>query len=115
MAELRTCIGSARFGIQAHEAPLGDFPNQPSQKDSLGRMCKLHWSEYTTALRKAANTGKANAAATTSVVNSTVAATGSIVPEEARAAKPEPIRTKAPRAARKAKEPIAENAEAGIA
>ncbi len=58
MAELRKCIGSARFGIEAHEAPLADFPVQPSQKDGLGRMCRPHWNQYTTALRKAATTGK---------------------------------------------------------
>jgi len=54
MADPRRCIGSARFGIVAHEAPVGDFPAQPSQKDGLGRMCKTHWNQYTTALRKAA-------------------------------------------------------------
>jgi len=42
MADLRRCIGSARFGIEAHDAPLADFPSQPSQKDGLGRMCKTH-------------------------------------------------------------------------
>ncbi len=54
MADLRKCIGSAKFGIEAHQAPVGDFPRQPSQKDGLGRMCRAHWNEYTTALRKAA-------------------------------------------------------------
>lgn len=54
MADLRRCIGSSRFGIEAHEAPVEDFPIQPSQKDGLGRMCKVHWSAYTSALRKAA-------------------------------------------------------------
>ena len=54
MADMRKCIGSARFGIEAHEAPVPDFPTQPSQKDGLGRMCKPHWNAYTTALRKAA-------------------------------------------------------------
>ena len=47
MADMRKCIGSARFGIEAHEAPVGDFPSQPSQKDGLGRMCKPHWNQYT--------------------------------------------------------------------
>jgi hypothetical protein len=55
----RRCIGSAKFGIEAHEAPAADFPIQPSQKDGLGRMCKPHWNEYTTALRKAALARKA--------------------------------------------------------
>jgi len=56
---LRRCIGSKRFGIEAHEAPVEDFPKQPSQKDGLGRMCKTHWSQYTNALRKAALARKA--------------------------------------------------------
>ena len=59
MADLRKCIGSAKFGIEAHEAPVGDFPSQPSQKDGLGRMCKPHWNQYTNALRKAALARKA--------------------------------------------------------
>lgn len=59
MAEMRRCIGSAKFGIAAHDAPIGDFPVQPSQKDGLGRMCKPHWTEYTRALRKAALARKA--------------------------------------------------------
>ena len=59
MADMRTCIGSAKFGIAAHEAPVDDFPTQPSQKDGLGRMCKPHWNQYTTALRKAALACKA--------------------------------------------------------
>jgi len=54
MADMRKCIGSATFGIEAHEAPADEFPAQPSQKDGLGRMCKPHWNQYTTALRKAA-------------------------------------------------------------
>ena len=57
--ELRRCIGSAKFGIEAHEAPADDFPVQPSQKDGLGRMCKPHWNQYTNALRKAALARKA--------------------------------------------------------
>lgn len=36
MADLRRCIGSARFGIEPHEAPVEDFPKQPSQKDGIG-------------------------------------------------------------------------------
>jgi hypothetical protein len=93
MAELRKCIGSARFGIEAHEAPVGDFPAQPSQKDGLGRMCKPHWNEYTTALRKAAVAAKAEAGATT----------------------PEPIKAKPLRAKAKAPQPADEKAEAGTA
>ena len=59
MTDMRRCIGSAKFGIEAHEAPVTDFPAQPSQKDGLGRMCKPHWNEYTNALRKAALARKA--------------------------------------------------------
>jgi hypothetical protein len=54
MADLRRCIGSAKFGIEAHEAPVEDFPLHSSQKDGLGRMCKPHWHQYTQALGKAA-------------------------------------------------------------
>ena len=54
MTDMRKCIGSAKFGIEAHEAPATEFPVQPSQKDGLGRMCKTHWNAYTNALRKAA-------------------------------------------------------------
>jgi hypothetical protein len=59
MADMRRCIGSAKFGIEAHEAPVAEFPAQPSQKDGLGRMCKPHWNQYTNALRKAALARKA--------------------------------------------------------
>ncbi len=63
MADMRRCIGSAKFGIEAHEAPATDFPVQPSQKDGLGRMCKVHWNAYTNALRKASIARKAAEAA----------------------------------------------------
>lgn len=59
MAEMRRCAGSAKFGIEAHEAPIEDFPKQASQKDGLGRMCRVHWNQYTTALRTAALQRKA--------------------------------------------------------
>jgi hypothetical protein len=62
MTQMRTCVGSAKFGIVAHEAPVADFPNQPSQKDGLGRMCKIHWREYVSGLARDA---KARAAGTT--------------------------------------------------
>jgi hypothetical protein len=55
----RTCIGSKRFSIEAHEAPVEDFPAQPSQPDGLGRMCREHWREYTAGLRKDAAARKA--------------------------------------------------------
>ena len=51
MADTRTCIGSVKFGIARHEAPVTDFPVQASQKDGLGRMCRPHWQAYTRALR----------------------------------------------------------------
>ena len=47
----RRCVGSARFEIEPHEAPVSRFPNQPSQRDGLGRMCKEHWKAYTGGLR----------------------------------------------------------------
>jgi hypothetical protein len=59
MTDMRKCIGSAKFGIEAHEAPVTEFPAQPSQKDGLGRMCKTHWNQYTNALRKASLARKA--------------------------------------------------------
>ena len=59
MADLHKCIGSTRFGIEPHEAPVQEFPKQPSQKDGLGRMCKTHWNQYMSALRKAALARKA--------------------------------------------------------
>lgn len=61
---MRRCIGSATFGIEAHDAPVEDFPSQPSQKDGLGRMCRPHWKAYTGALRKAAVARKAEKADT---------------------------------------------------
>jgi hypothetical protein len=65
MADLRRCIGSARFGIEAHDAPVDDFPRQPSQKDGLGRMCKPHWNQYTAGLARDAKVRKAAAEAAT--------------------------------------------------
>ena len=55
----RRCIGSVKFGIVAHDASVAEFPAQPSQKDGLGRMCKVHWNAYTNALRKASIARKA--------------------------------------------------------
>jgi hypothetical protein len=112
MAELRKCIGSTRFGIEAHEAPVDDFPVQSSQKDGLGRMCKTHWNQYTTALRKAALARKAAEAADIATAESEpeVAAPKGSRGRRAKgagAAEPEPIRTRAPRPRGKA-EPVAE-------
>jgi hypothetical protein len=58
---LRRCIGSARFGIEPHDAPVDDFPKQPSQKDGLGRMCTTHWNAYTAGLARDAKARKAAA------------------------------------------------------
>jgi len=44
---------------RGHEAPVEDFPRQPSQKDGLGRMCKTHWNEYTAGLARDAKARKA--------------------------------------------------------
>jgi hypothetical protein len=59
MTTLRRCIGSARFGIEPHDAPVEDFPRQPSQKDGLGRMCKTQWNQYTAGLARGAKARKA--------------------------------------------------------
>ena len=85
---MRRCIGSARFGIEAHEAPAGDFPTQASQKDGLGRMCRTHWNQYTTALRKAAVAHKAAEDG---------AATEAVPAEPGPVEVPEPIRTRGKR------------------
>ena len=58
-ATLRRCNGSTRFEIEPHEAPIDDFPKQPSQKDGLGRMCKSHWNAYTAGLARDAKARKA--------------------------------------------------------
>ena len=94
MAELRKCIGSPRFGIEAHEAQVEDFPVQPSQKDGFGRMCRVHWNQYTTALRNAAVAAKAEQDA----------------PEPAETT-PAAIEAKPLRAKAKASKPIADNEE----
>ena len=98
MADLRKCIGSTRFGIEAHEAPAAAFPVQPSQKDGLGRMCKTHWNQYTTALRKAAVAAKATGSA----------------PEPVETA-PEVVEAKPRRAKSKALDAISEGTEGAIA
>jgi hypothetical protein len=123
MADLRNCIGSTRFGIEAHEAPVADFPVQPSQKDGLGRMCKTHWNPYTTALRKAALARKAadgGAATEVAPTESEPAAVparkgvGGRQAKEARARKPEPIRTRPARGRKTGGEPIVEAVDAVI-
>ena len=99
---MRRCIGSARFGIEAHDASPEDFPQQPSQKGGLGRMCRPHWSEYTRGL---ARDRKARLAVDAAVrgegpfppagsVASARKGVGRRTAKEARAAKPEPIRVR---------------------
>ena len=57
--ELRRCTGSTRFGIEPHEAPIDEFPKQPSRKDGLGTMCTEHWRAYVKGLREARMATKA--------------------------------------------------------
>jgi hypothetical protein len=97
MADLRKCIGSARFGIEAHDAPVEDFPKQPSQKDGLGRMCKTHWNQYTAGLARDAKARKE--------------AAGEETPA-AVAADTESVASKSARPHRKLQEPIDELSEA---
>ena len=106
MADLRKCIGSAKFGIEAHEAPPDEFPAQPSQKDGLGRMCKPHWNQYTKELRKAALSRKGGDGGVSAEEASpepapaavaTTKAVGGRKTKESRTPKPEPIRTRVPR------------------
>ena len=51
--ELRHCTGSTRFSIEPYEAPVNEFPKQPSRKDGLGTMCTEHWRAYVKGLREA--------------------------------------------------------------
>ncbi len=122
MADMRKCIGSAKFGIEAHEAPADEFPAQPSQKDGLGRMCKPHWNQYTSALRKAAlarkaaEGGVATGGAPTESEPAAVAApktVGGRGAKETRAAKPEPIRTRVPRGRKQATPEAGSQGDAG--
>jgi hypothetical protein len=69
--ELRRCTGSARFGIQPHEAPISEFPKQPSRKDGLGTMCTEHWGAYVKGLREARKAAKAVGEAATGGGNET--------------------------------------------
>jgi len=119
---LRRCIGSAEFEIEAHEAPPDAFPAQPSQKDGLGRMCKPHWNQYTSALRKAALARKAaevevaTDVAPTQPEPAAVAApktVGGRGAKETRAAKPEPIRTRVARGRQQATPEAGSQGDAG--
>lgn len=114
MAEMRRCIGSAKYGIEAHEAPSGDFPAQPSQKDGLGRMCKPHWNQYTSALRKAALARKAEGGEAPAAAKGTG---GTVKPARARRSKVEhpmahipKASVKPPKEPRQAKTPKPESA-----
>jgi len=71
--ELRRCIGSTTFGIEPHEAPIADFPVQPSRKDGLGLMCRPHWTAYTRALRLAAKARKTVQAEGETLADATIA------------------------------------------
>jgi hypothetical protein len=101
MADMRKCIGSTRFGIEAHEAPVEDFPVQPSQKDGLGRMCKTHWNQYTAGLaRDAKARGRAESEAASAAGDRTA---------------PEPVEAKPRRAKANASAPGSESAEGSTA
>jgi hypothetical protein len=50
---------SSRFGIEPHEAPVSEFPTQPSREDGLGIMCAEHWRAYVKGLREARTAAKA--------------------------------------------------------
>ena len=119
---MRKCIGSAKFRIEAHEAPLAEFPAQPSQRDGLGRMCKPHWNQYTKALRKAALARKAaEAGASTevaptepeAVVVASPKAVGGKTAKKPRAAQSEPIRTRVPRGRQEAAPKAGSQGDAG--
>jgi len=122
MSDLRRCIGSAKFGIGAHDAAHEGFPTQPSQKDGLGRMCRPHWTEYTRALRKASLARKA-ADADPVVVRARAADAereaepGRAAPHPRRTArtpKPEPIRTRPARGRKTEGQLIAEAVDAAV-
>jgi hypothetical protein len=122
MADMRKCIGSVKFGIEAHEATVSDFPAQPSQKGGLGRMCKPHWNRYTKALRKDALGRKATDSAVAMEVLptgsgpaavATPKAAGGKTTRKARAAKPESIRTRVPRVRQEAAPEAGSQGDAG--
>ena len=80
----RRCIGSARFGIEPHDAPIEDFPRQPSQKDGLGRMCKTHWNQYTAGLARDAKARKPAAEGGATTEPADLEVTSPAEPEQAR-------------------------------
>jgi hypothetical protein len=89
---LRRCIGSERFGIEPHDAPVEDFPRQPSQKDGLGRMCKVHWNQYTAGLARDAKARKAAEAPEPTVEPGHPAPEPAEPPETHSPTEPEPVR-----------------------
>ena len=119
MADLRKCIGSAKFEIEAHEAPVTDFPTQPSQKDGLGRMCKPHWRAYTAGRardRKArlAIEAAVNGEGPMPSAESVAAVRKDIRAKTKPAPKPEPIRTRPARGRNTDGELIVEAVDAAI-
>jgi hypothetical protein len=103
MADLRRCLGSARFRIEAHDAPPEDFPVQPSQRDGLGRMCKTHWNQYTAGLARDAKARKAADGAPAAVTLTDEVATPTRL-----TAKPERNQTRSRRKVRATAAPFAE-------
>jgi hypothetical protein len=94
-ATLRRCVGSKRFRIEPHDAPVEDFPKQPSQKDGLGRMCSVHWNQYTAGLARDANARKAAEAGAASEPD----APATPAPEAAAPAEPERPKRKSTKSA----------------
>src|SRR5215210_3799838 len=88
---VRQCIGSERFGIKPHKAPVEDFPVQPSQKDGLGRMCKPHWRKYTAGLARDAKARTAAAAADGAAPADATPAEEKPARQSRRAAKAQPV------------------------
>lgn len=84
---MRRCVGSKTFSIEPHDAPLADFPVQPSRKDGLGVMCKPHWTEYTRSLRQAQRARQAGGEAPAAVVTPIEDKTGATGSTRARRAK----------------------------
>ena len=61
--ELRRCTGSARFGIEPHEAPVSDFPKQPSPARTAWARCAPSTGGPTSrALREARKAAQADEA-----------------------------------------------------
>ena len=114
MEDLRKCIGSTRFGIDAHEAPATDFPTQPSQKDGLGRMCKPHWTEYTRALRKAKAQGATEPTVQWQAAAKIAMKRAARVAAARPAKNPEPIRTRPARGRKTEGEHIVEAVDAEV-